>query len=253
MIPKSMKEALALSGSPEEAANDPLRLDVRNLSDQVTEILYRKVLTGALAPGERINEVDLARTLGISRNPIREALRRLEERGILMSSPRRGAFVRTVTSEDIDDTFRFRTLVESFALRNAMPRMTDQHIDELQSIIDKMVEAASRGQGSVVIELDVFFHRRICELSGSRWALRAFNDLYAEVRLLMAVSEQYFESMEASSSAHYRVVEALRTHDPEQAVAAMVAHIADPWRKLVTNSSKGGANGAPDRQAGSKD
>jgi DNA-binding GntR family transcriptional regulator len=105
-----------------------------------------------------------------------------------------------------------------------------------------MVEAAASGKGSDVIECDVFFHRRICEISGSRWALRAFNDLYAEVRLLMAVSEPYFESMEASSAAHYRVVEALRTRDPEQAVSAMVEHIADPWQKLAANRSEAQAS-----------
>lgn len=216
-------------------------IESRSLSEQVVELLYRQIINGTLQAGQHVNEAVLARQLGISRNPIREAVRRLQERGLLVMVPRKGTFVRRMEIDDVNDTFRFRLVIESHAIELALPVMTDADLDELQGIVDSMVEAADRGNAIDLVERDVFFHRRICELSGSKHVVRAFMDLYAEVRMLIALVEKHFESMHAAAVDHYPVVAALRTRDTATAIAAITEHIKDPWQRILANQPLDGA------------
>ena len=124
------------TASPDEPLLSNVLIDSRMLSDQVAEHLFRELVSGRLRGGQRINEAELARTLGISRNPIREAIRKLEERGLLVSSPRRGTFVRSFTKQDIEDVFSFRTMVEDFAVRQALTRITPADVEGLRKMVD---------------------------------------------------------------------------------------------------------------------
>ena len=98
-------------------------LDRNSLVDQVENFLFKQLVAGRLQQGERINEAELARILGISRNPIREAVRKLEERGLLISIPHKGNVVRHFELDDVNDIFTFRICIESAAIRAALPRM----------------------------------------------------------------------------------------------------------------------------------
>jgi len=208
-------------------------IDSRMLFDQVSEHLFRELVSGRLHGGQRINETELARTLGISRNPIREAVRRLEERGLLVSVPRRGTFVRSFSRQDIEDVFSFRTVVEDFAIRQAMPRMSDQDIAELRAIVDTMLTVAQARKEMELIQQDIRFHQRICELSGNTQTLRAFNNIHAEVQISITLVEHRFESLEAAAVDHYPVVNAIATRDTETAAKALRDHIRDSWGRIA--------------------
>ncbi|RUZ00102.1 GntR family transcriptional regulator, partial [Mesorhizobium sp. M7A.F.Ca.CA.001.04.2.1] len=149
-------------------------IDHRMLSDQVSTLLVRELIFGRLQPGQRINEAELARQLGISRNPIREAIRRLEERGLLVAVPRKGTFVRTFLHSDIDEIFSFRIVVERFAMEQALPQMTDADIDRIAGFVDAMVAAANANDEIALVENDLAFHLEICRLSKNRQTLHAF-------------------------------------------------------------------------------
>ncbi len=208
-------------------------LDRNSLVDQVENFLFKQLVSGRLQQGERINEAELARSLGISRNPIREAVRKLEERGLLIAIPHKGNFVRHFELEDVNDIFTFRICIESAAIRAALPRMSDADLEAVAGIVDAMVAAAEAGDERGLVENDIAFHQRICELSGSRHIARAFGDIYAEVRMLITLVEHRFESLHAAAIDHWPVVEALKTRDPDKAIAAMVTHIEDPWQRIV--------------------
>jgi DNA-binding GntR family transcriptional regulator len=209
------------------------KIDNRMLSDQVATFLFHELISGRLQPGHRINEAELARQLGISRNPIREAVRRLEERGLLVSAPRRGTFVRSFSRSDIDDIFSFRIVVEGFAIEQALPRMSDSDLDRVASFVDAMVAAADAGNEVALVENDLAFHLEICKLSANRQTLRAFVEIQAEVQMLITMAEQRFESLHAAAVDHWPVVEALRTRDIAKALDAIRFHINDSWRRLV--------------------
>lgn len=208
-------------------------LDRNSLVDQVENFLFKQLVAGRLQQGERINEAELARILGISRNPIREAVRKLEERGLLISIPHKGNFVRHFELDDVNDIFTFRICIESAAIRATLPRMRESDFDDLAHIVDAMIAAAEASDERGLVENDIAFHHRICALSGSRHIARAFNDIYAEVRMLITLVEHRFESLNAAAIDHWPVVEALRTRDPEKAIAAMVVHLNDPWGRIV--------------------
>jgi DNA-binding GntR family transcriptional regulator len=208
-------------------------IDHRMLSDQVSTLLVRELIFGRLQPGQRINEAELARQLGISRNPIREAIRRLEERGLLVAVPRKGTFVRTFLHSDIDEIFSFRIVVERFAMEQALPQMTDADIDRIAGFVDAMVAAANANDEIALVENDLAFHLEICRLSKNRQTLHAFTNIQAEVQMLITMAERQFESQMAAAVDHWPIVEALRTRNPQKAMDAIRDHIRDSWRHLL--------------------
>jgi len=234
---------------PQVLSDEPLlqhvTIDSRMLSDQVLEHLFRELVSGRLRGGQRINEAALARTLGISRNPIREAMRKLEERGLLVSMPRRGSFVRSFSRQDIEDVFSFRTVVEAFAIRQALPRISDQDIADLRAIVDTMRAVAQTRKEMELVQQDIRFHQRICELSGNTQTLRAFNNIHAEVQISITLVEHRFESLEAAAVDHYPVVDAIATRDPEVAVSALRDHIRDSWQRIKAAYSGQDESGLP--------
>lgn len=213
-------------------------IDNRMLSDQVSTFLVRELVFGRLQPGQRINETDLARQLGISRNPIREAIRRLEERGLLVAVSRKGTFVRTFLRRDIDEIFSFRVVVERFAMEQALPHMTDVDIDRIAGFVDAMVAAAQANDEMGFVENDLAFHLEICRLSNNRQTLHAFTNIQAEVQMLIMLAERRFESLMAAAVDHWPVVEALRARDISKAMETITYHIRDSWRHLLENHER---------------
>ncbi|MBO6814373.1 MAG: GntR family transcriptional regulator [Rhizobiaceae bacterium] len=202
------------------------------LSNQVEKFLVRELMRGHLSGGQRVNEAEMARKLGISRNPIREAVRRLEERGVLVSIPRKGTFVRSFTRKNVDDIYSFRQVVEKFSLENGLSRMTDDMLEELSQVVKDMEEAARNGDEVTLVEKDLEFHNRICRLPSNHQSLHAFLNIEAELQLLIKIVDQRFESLHAAAADHWPVVEALATRKLDVAQDALRSHIDDSWRRL---------------------
>jgi DNA-binding GntR family transcriptional regulator len=227
-----MNEAMATKRD-DLAAFTAARLDNRMLSDQVVSFLTAEVMFGKLRPGQRVNEAELARHLGISRNPIREAIRRLEERGMLISAPRRGTFVRSYNKKDIDDIFSFRLIVENFALEQGLASLTDRSLHEITDYVHAMEKAAHENDEPGLVGNDLAFHKRICELSDNRQTLHAFLNIQSELQIFITMAERRFESLLAAATDHWPVIDALASRNVARAKAAMTEHINDSWRRLA--------------------
>lgn len=204
-----------------------------SLSDHVRNLLLKQMTSGHLKPGGRINEAKLARTLGISRNPIREAISGLAQRGYLVSLPRRGHRMRVMTAQDIDDVFSFRISLESFAIELALPRMAQRDLAAIRAIYDRMSEAAKRDNVTEVREADLALHRTICELSGNRQLLRAHEAIDTEIQILLASVDLEFEPLSATAAAHLPIVEALESRDVARLLAAMRHHLQATWNGVT--------------------
>ena len=204
----------------------------QSLSEQVTEFLYRELVQGRLRQGDRINEVMLARNLGISRNPVREGLKRLEERGFLVTVPHRGTFVRRFTLDDVDDVFEFRKAVETFALELALPRMTAGDLRRLEAAVDKMLAAVENDDPLGLVENDMLFHQCLVEIGGNRRAQRSFADLFSEVRMLIALVDHTFDTMHDAAADHLPILEALRSGDLNRSIGALHEHLNDAHQRL---------------------
>src|SRR5262249_35863487 len=153
---------------------------------QVRNFLLKEMTSGRLKPGGRINEAELARKLGISRNPIREAISGLAQRGYLVSLPRKGHRMRALTVQDIDDVFSFRICVESFAIERGVRHRTRRAAVGPGKTQARMFKAGADGNVPAMREADLALHRTICELSGNRLILRAHEAIDTEVQILIA-------------------------------------------------------------------
>jgi DNA-binding GntR family transcriptional regulator len=135
------------------------------LADQVKERLLEGILSGHYPPDSRIVETQVARELGTSQAPVREALRGLEALGVVEITPFRGARVRRPSSREILEAYAVRSALESLAARLAVPRMGAQDLAELRSLLERMQAAAREGDSHGVAEADASFHERIVELA----------------------------------------------------------------------------------------
>lgn len=208
-------------------------METVSLADQVRDYLLEGLTSGRLRPGDRINEAELARMLGISRNPIREAISGLAQRGFLVAAPRRGHFMRVFTPDDVNDVFSFRICVETFAVRQAMAQMTRSDVAELIDLVDQMIAAARAERLSELRQADMALHRRICELSGNRQTLRAHAGIDTEVQMLVAFVDLDQETPMAAALSHEPIIEAIAARDVERAARAIEQHSRQTWARVL--------------------
>lgn len=201
----------------------------KSLSDLVAEHLIQQLVSGGLAQGQRINEAELARALGISRNPIREAINGLQERGMLIAAPRRGSFVRRFTLEDVDAIFSFRLPLELFIVERAVEVVQLSDIARLTELLATMGQDADRGDILELRRKDKLFHMELAHLSGNRHAIQAFANLSTEMMMLLTTSHTHVESPHASVTSHLPIIDALTRRSKPAARSAMKRHLREAW------------------------
>ncbi len=205
------------------------------LADQVKERLLQEILSGRYPPNSRIVETRVARELGTSQAPVREALRGLEALGLVEILPFRGARVRRPTIDELLEAYAVRAVLESLAARMGVPRMTDADLADLESLHDAMQRSAEAGDRHAVAVADAAFHARLLALARNHTLVRVW-------RSLEPFSRTYLTLLAPGADAHWtadlhpRIVAALRTRDPEAVVAALrrhfdqaSAHLAEGW------------------------
>jgi DNA-binding GntR family transcriptional regulator len=209
-----------------------------DLVTQVTERLARAVYDGRLRPGARLVEAAVARQMGISRGPLREAARRLEQRGLLVARPRRGFFVRDFTPAEIDDIYGLRIVLECYAMRLACARASDRELRDLRTQLEHQRALAAADAVVELVEADLQFHRMVCAASGNRRLDALFADLAGEVRLIIALIGQLFDDPERIAETHTPLLAALEARDPERAAAEADHHIRVAWEAVRTLFAK---------------
>ena len=203
----------------------PERLRRDSLTDQVTEWLYKGVMQGRYRPGERLNESDLARELGVSRNPIREAIRRLEAQGVTVRENLRGCFIKEIDLHMLDESFRFREAIEVFALEEFFRRQVDDKYEDLEGYVNLMEKAADTESRLALMENDLQFHRALCARSENRWVLKSYDALMVDIRLCVGFAGARFPSLKEAATDHWPLLCALKAGERERAKELLVEHI----------------------------
>src|SRR5207249_12223220 len=140
---------------------------VRNASAAATELIREAIVDGRLPPGRRLKEEELARELGISRTPVREALLMLQAEGVVDAAPNRGAVVRSHDSDDLEDLYQLRALLEGYAARRAAANISDESIADLRASCERF-EGLIAGDVQELVKENLFFHNVILDASQSR-------------------------------------------------------------------------------------
>jgi DNA-binding GntR family transcriptional regulator len=206
------------------------------LAEQVKDRLLQDILSMRYPPDSRIVETKVARELGTSQAPVREALRGLQALGVVEILPFRGARVRRPTARELLEAYAVRAELESLAARLAVPVMSDADIDELAGSFEAMEAAAAAGDRHAVAVADARFHSRIVELAGNRTLERVWRSLEPYPRTYLTLVAPGSDP-QWTADLHRPLVEALRSHDAERVVEALRQHfdeardhLAGGWR-----------------------
>lgn len=209
--------------------------------NQVREAVYGHLkdllLSGRFAPGERLSEPLLAQELGVSRTPVREALMRLAEEGLVELVPGKGARVRAFSPEEVEEVYGVRALLEGEAAREAALRATPWELAELEARLRAIDEAEAEDYPEQM-RRDLEFHRALVRLSGNKTLFRLYEDLLSSLALVRSALPNLSQE-EATRREHWAILEALRRRDPEGAKQAVEAHVGR-FRHLVVGRLKGG-------------
>lgn len=186
----------------------------RLICHDVLSSLRAAILDGTLKAGERINESEIAKQMGVSRGPLREALAELEEEGLVVRYPYKGTFVASFSAQDVREIYSLRCLLEGYAARLATVNANSQDIERLESIVKQMEETVRGGQLDLLVEKDIEFHHELCKLSGHKLLLQTWGKLLSRVRLFLTLADQVYFDPDYIVSTHYPTLEALRKGDP---------------------------------------
>lgn len=163
------------------------------ISDQVYELLRQAVVEGDLAPNDRVVESEIARRLGVSQAPVREAVKRLAREGLFTHVPRRGHFVVEISSQDAEYARQVREPLESLAARLATEHITEEQLTELDALVERMHEAVAANDVSGFRDADIEFHTLVSQYAGNPFLARMWEVIEPSLRTLRAISDPLFE------------------------------------------------------------
>lgn len=212
-----------------------LNFDIQNhkpLREMVYEELKMQILTGAIIPGTRMMEVELADEMGVSRTPIREAIRKLEKEGLVTIEPRRGAYASMISTEDMVEILEVRQDLEGLAAYFAAERMQPDKIEILNEVSDKYNEAVRNGSMKDMITYDTMFHRTIVDSCHNKILVQMIEQLQELVLRFRYIYYDNFRRAENMPEEHKAIIEAIKSGDKDAARFAADIHI-DRLKDLV--------------------
>lgn len=197
------------------------------LSSIVLSEIREEIVRGDLAPGELINQVELSRRLGISRAPLREALRQLENDGLVTNVAFRGTIVTPLTARSIRELLAVRQLFETYAARQVILEKDEKAIADLESILDTMQECAQEGDLDGLNEADVAFHTRIVRSSSNRLMGDIWDRYVPLIRRTLMLRNRANQDLPSLIGLHKELVDALKARDYDQLMTAYAVHGTD--------------------------
>ncbi|WP_242539678.1 GntR family transcriptional regulator [Trinickia mobilis] len=227
----------ATSGFGEFAVTRPV------LHESVTNALRKMIVEGALAPGARLNERDLCAVLGVSRTPLREALKVLAAEGLIDHQPNRGAVVAVMTEEDIGNTFDLLGCLESFAGELACAKIADADLNELKALHFSMLACHSRGDLSGYYDYNRTIHDRINLLAGNEVLRQTYLALNRRVEGLRFRSNHDAQKWARAVAEHGQMIEALEARDSARMARLMRQHL-DEKKQAVLGAMRDAAKPA---------
>jgi len=210
----------------------------RTLADQVFEVLRGQIVTGKLRPNQRLIESGIAKRLGVSRTPVREALKRLEVSGYLSTDANNGLVVTEHTAEEMQHLFEIREALETMAVKLACQRATKEQIDKAVSYYDQMVEAIMNRKYDEYTELHSQFHEALYSPCGNEQLLsliRTFRYQYFNQRVTQLYTRVFNNTLDTRSQMkkHRRILEALCERNVNKAEKALIRHLRTTLKLAV--------------------
>ena len=210
------------------------------MTEQITVELRRRILNGQLAAGTTLRQERLAAELGVSRIPLREAIRHLESEGLVVSELHKGAVVSALSPGELEELFGIRMQLETWLLAASIPRMTQSDFDQAEALIE---EASKTGDVSNWGELNWRFHEALYRASGSRVALRLLRSVHDNAARYVNLQLIVVQDVERELSDHHAMLAYARLRDVEHGVDMLRRHIARVSRNLMLSLTRDAETG----------
>jgi DNA-binding GntR family transcriptional regulator len=203
----------------------------RSTPGLVADGIRLAILRGQLAPGQVLRQEELAKQFGLSRAPVREALRQLETEGLVVSYPNRGTVVAELSPEDIEEVFLIRVTLETTALRFSVPKMTDSDFRKAEAVLDQTDNDPNPAHSA---ELNWAFHESLYAPAGLPKLLTIVRTLHNHALRYHLVGFIALDFKRDSQSGHRQILDACRRRDVDGAVTALTQHLSESGKSIVT-------------------
>ena len=206
--------------------------DYLPLRDVVFNTLRQAILRGELKPGERLMEIQLANKLGVSRTPIREAIRRLEQEGLVRESGK-GVKVVGISIQDLEDIYEIRSRIEGLAARRCAECATEEQIEKIKNIVELQEFYTQKGNSANINSTDTEFHNMLYELCGSEVYYSMLSSLHRKVQRFRKISVEDSKRALNAQKEHRLIFEAIKNHDGDLADKLAVEHIINAKENIL--------------------
>lgn len=233
------------------APGSPLsHIQIRSTASLIAERLREAIMHGELPPGAQLGEADLAERFGVSRGPLREAIQRLVQEGLLTSIRHRGVFVINLTAEDIADIYTAREAIEKAAALLILQRDRGEPVARLREAYASMTAAADATDGPGLSNADQHFHEILVDASGSPRLRRMASTVIAESRMCMTALEYRYPLLAEALHEHADIIAAIEAGDSEAVISALNTHMHTALRLLTRPETTQARTSAPTPQTG---
>lgn len=212
----------------------PIKLNsYQPLRDVVFETLKNAIRTGILKPGQRLMEIHLAEQLGVSRTPVREAIRKLELEGYVIMMPRRGTYVANLSIRDINEVFEIRTALDSLASGLAAERISDDELEELQRLLVQIGKYIELNDMNKIVEVDTKFHDLLYKASRNNRLVSIISNLREQLTSFRTKSMSYPGRLSETLEEHRRIVDTIAQGNVQAAEKASQKHMEKSEQTLL--------------------
>lgn len=203
------------------------------LRDQVYSLVRKAIVTGRLSPGAPINEIDIAGKLGISRTPVREAVKKVSDEGLIEVFAQHGTFVSDIRHNQVEEAYIIRIALEMESIKRAAERISPRQIQDLEDIVDAHETAVKRSRYDEAIARDDDFHRCIAEVNGLHMLWKVVDISKAQMDRCRLLSLPTPGAGQETIKQHRAILEALEKHDQDESVRALRMHLETSHRNAI--------------------
>lgn len=197
-----------------------------SLRHKITEDIRKAIFQGKLNPGDRLREVEISKQMGVSRGPVREAIRMLEQEGLLVSLPYKETTVADISGEEVRNVLNpIRLIIETYAIRKALPNIGEHELERMASFVADMKEGALQQNLDKIVDSDLAFHEYVLSLADMPGLLSTWTSIYNRIHLHFMIQGKAYKDLNDLWKEHDTLLRAIREGDPEKIEQAWAEHI----------------------------
>lgn len=205
----------------------------RTLKENVTNSIRESIINGQLAPGTELNQAQIAEELGVSRGPVREALGRLEQEGLIRTVAYKRVFITPMNRRYVEELYSVRIALETMALERGIDRLNPNHLKQLDKIVEQMRDAAKTHSHDTLADLDLTFHEQIVRMADHHLALSLWRQLAVGVKRCLHTRHRIYTFLDEVVGTHPTIVTAIAERDKPRAVQILREHITESAETIV--------------------